>query len=66
MEEAIPLNALVETSKEAYLIFFVDSEHACDSLTQQLINGFMIFMSISLIQWLLKKLPTIKMSVFGE
>ncbi len=43
----------------------VDSNHAGDKTTQQLRTGFLIFLNMSLINWLSQKLPTIESSVFG-
>jgi hypothetical protein len=43
----------------------VDSDHAGDKTTQQLRIGFLIFLNMSLINWLSQKQPTIESAVFG-
>ncbi len=43
----------------------VDSNHAGDKTTQRLHTGFLIFLNMSLIDWLSQKQPTIELSVFG-
>ncbi len=43
----------------------VDSDHAGDKTPQQLRTGFLIFLNMSLNNWLSQKQPTIESSVFG-
>jgi hypothetical protein len=43
----------------------VDSDHAGDKSTQCLRTGFLIFLNMLLITWLLQKQPAIESSVFG-
>ncbi len=43
----------------------VDSNHAGDKTTRQSRTGFLIFLNMSLLNWLSQKQPTIESSVFG-
>ena len=43
----------------------IDSDHAGDKEIRRSRNGFLIYMNMSLINWLSKKQPTIEISVFG-
>jgi hypothetical protein len=43
----------------------IDGDHAGDKTTQGLCTGFLIFLNMSLINWLSQKQPTIESSVFG-
>ena len=43
----------------------VDSDHAGDKSTRRSHTGFMIFMNMSLINWISKKQPTMETAVFG-
>ena len=43
----------------------VDSDHAGDKQTRRSRTGFLIFCNMALIDWVSKKQPTIKSSVFG-
>ena len=59
------MNALPPLGKEVDLRMMVDSNHAGDKMTRQLRTGFLIFLNMSLINWLSQKQPTIESSVFG-
>jgi hypothetical protein len=65
VQEAIPTNALPPLGKEVALRMMVNSNHAGDKTTQQLLTGFLIFLNMLLINWLSQKQPTIESSVFG-
>ena len=43
----------------------VDSDHAVDKSTRRSCTIFMIFMNMSLINWLSKRQPTVETAVFG-
>jgi hypothetical protein len=63
-QEAIPTNAPPPLRKEVDVHMMVDSDHAGDKTTRQSRTGFLIFMNMSLINWLSQKQPTIESSVF--
>jgi hypothetical protein len=65
VQEAIPTNAPPPLGKEVDLRMMVNSNHAGDKTTRQLRTGFLIFLNMSLINWLSQKQPTIESSVFG-
>jgi hypothetical protein len=65
VQEAIPTNAPPPLGKEVDLRMMVDSNHAGDKTTRQSRTGFLIFLNMSLINWLSQKQPTIELSVFG-
>jgi hypothetical protein len=64
-QEAILTNALPPLGNELDLCMMVDSNHAGDKTTRQSRTGFLIFLIMSLINWLSQKQPTIELSVFG-
>jgi hypothetical protein len=59
------MNASPPLGKEVDLCMMVDSNHAGEKMTQRLCTGFLIFLTMSLVNWLSQKQPTIELSVFG-
>jgi hypothetical protein len=59
------MNAPPPLGKEVDLRMMVDSDHAGDKTTRRSRTGFLIFLNVSLINWLSQKQPTIESSVFG-
>ena len=55
VEEDIPPNAPKPLGKEVELRMFVDSDHAEDKATRRSRTGFMIYVNMSLVNWLSKK-----------
>ena len=45
---------------------FVDSDHAGDKATRRSRTGFMIYVNMSLVNWLSKKQSTVEGAVFGS
>jgi hypothetical protein len=65
VEEALPPNAPKPLGKEVELRMFVDSDHAGDKATRRSRTGYMIFINMSMIDWLTKKQATVEGAVFG-
>ena len=63
--EAILPNAPDPLGKSVDLRIMVDSDHSGDKSTMRSCTGFMIFMNISLINWLSKRQPTVETAFFG-
>jgi len=64
-EEALPPNAPKPLGKGVMLQMFVDSNHAGDKVSQCSRSSVIIFLNYGMIDWLLKKQPTVETSVFG-
>ena len=65
VSEAITHNAPDPLGKSVYLWIMVDSDQAGDKSTRRSRTGFMIFMNMSLFNWLLNRQPTVETTVFG-
>ena len=65
VQEAKPLNALKPLGKEVTLRMFFDSDHAGENSDCRSRTGFMILMSMELINWHTKKQATVEGDVFG-
>ena len=65
VEEAMPTNAPKPLGKEVELRMFVDSDHAGDKATRRSRTGYMIFLNMSMIDWMSKKQATVEGAVFG-
>ena len=63
--EAIPLNMPEPRGKYIDLRLMCDSDHSGGKPTCQSRTGYLIFINMALIAWLLKKQPTVESSVFG-
>ena len=63
--ETIPPGALPQRKKEVDLHMFADSGHAGNKRTRRSRTGFIVYMSMSLIDWYSKKESTVETSVFG-
>ena len=59
ISEAIPPNTPDPLVKSVYLQIMVDSDHAGDKSTRRSRTGFMIFMNMSMINWISEKQPTV-------
>ena len=64
-EESIPHNAPKPRGKGVDLRMFVDSDHAGNKANRRSRTGYMIFMNMSLINWLSKRQATVEGAVFG-
>ena len=64
VEEALPPNAPQPLGKEVELRMFVDSDHAGDKATRRSCTGYMIFLNMSMIDWITKKQATVEGAVF--
>ena len=64
-KETIPGNVFEPRCKEVDVRFYVDSDHAGDTVTRRSRSGFFIFMDMVLVSWHSKKKYTIETSVFG-
>ena len=65
VSDAIPTNAPDPLGKSVDLRIMVDSDHAGDKSTRRSRTVFVIFMNMSLINWLSKRQPTVETAVFG-
>ena len=65
VKEALPPNAPEPLGKEVELHMFVDSDHAGEKTTRRSRTGYMIFINMSMIDWLTKKQATVEGAVFG-
>ena len=63
--EAIPPDMPKPLGKDVDLRMMVDSDHAGSKTTRRSRSGILIFINMSLIDWLSKRQSTIKTSVFG-
>lgn len=66
VEEAIPSNAPPARGRAVTIRMMVDSDHAGDQEDRRSRTGFMIFVQMSLINWLSKKQSTVERAVFGS
>ena len=66
VKEAIPYNAPKPRGKGVDLRMFVDSDHAGNKSHRRSRTGFMIFLNMSLINWLSKRQATVEGAVFGS
>ena len=64
ISEAIPPKAPDPLGKSVYLRIIADSDHSGDKSTRSSCTGFMIFMNMSLINWLSKRQLTVETAVF--
>ena len=64
-QDAKPLIALKPLGKEITLRMFVDSDHSGDKSDHRSRTGFMIFMTMEMINWHTKKQATVEGDVFG-
>ena len=51
--------------KDIELRLMCDSDQARDKSTRRSRTGYLIFINMALISWLLKKQPTVESSIFG-
>lgn len=65
VEEALSTNAPKPLGKEVKLRMFIDSDHAGDKAACWSHTGYMIFLNMSIIDWLSKKQATVEGAVFG-
>ena len=65
MKESIPPNAPEPRGREVELKMFVDTDHAGDQRNRRLRSGFIIYVNLAPIIWMLKKQATVETSVFG-
>lgn len=66
VKEAMPPNAPKPLGKEVELRMFVDLDYAGDKTTRRSRTSFMIYMNMTLINWINKKQPTAESAVFGS
>ena len=59
------MNSLEPQGKEVDTCMFLDNDHAGDKVSCRSRSGFLIQMSIALVQWFSKKQSTVETSVFG-
>ena len=62
-KEAIPPNAPKPLGKEVECRGFVDSDHAGDKSTRRSRTGFLIFLNMSLVNWISKRQSTVASAV---
>ena len=65
VKEAILTDMTDPRRKSVDLRMHVDRNHAGDKATRRSRTGLLIFINTALIQWMIKKQPTIETSVFG-
>ena len=63
--KAIPLNMPEPRGEDIDLHLMCDIDHAEDKSTRRSRTGYLIFVNMALIPWLLKKQPVVESSVFG-
>ena len=66
VKEAIPAKMPEPLGKYVDLRMMVDADHAGDKTNRRSQTGFFIFCNMLFIDWLSKKQPTIKTSIFGS
>ena len=65
VKEAIPHDALLPCGKGVELRMFIDSNHADKKVMLCWQTGMLIFLNMAMMDWVSKKQPTVKTSVFG-
>ena len=63
--EAIPFKMLEPMGEDIDLRLMCDSDHTGDKSTRRSRAGYLIFINMALISWLLKKQPKVESSFFG-
>ena len=65
VKEAMPPNAPPPLGNDAELRMYVDSDHAGDKATRRSRTGFMIYLNMAMIDWMMRKQATVEGAVFG-
>jgi hypothetical protein len=64
--EDIPIDMPVPKGRKAYIIVYVDEDHARDKVTRRLVTGILLLLNNTLLQWLSKRQPTVETSTYGS
>ena len=66
VQEAIPINTPAACVKEVLIWMMVDNDHVGDEADRCSWTGYLIYVQISLIGWLSKKIATVDKAIFGS
>ena len=66
MEEEITLNMPAPRGLGFVMHVFVDADHAGDSITRRSRTGFLVYLNMAPIYWMLKKQTSVETSLFGS